>query len=199
LGLHATSLLRKLPLQVCNFPLHLCIARPLADALEAALDLAFEAQSLAAGASLEGFLDDIAPKLASQSAGTRSRRVRIATDLRPCPPIGQWLTFCWRHSLHALLTGCFLRSSWCPSSDASASGDATVPGELSSPASEAFLFRFDIPLVACLSLTGLPELWPAPPTPPPLPVPVWSATLAGRVASKRGILSADVNRPHFAC
>lgn len=113
-------------------------------------------------------------------------------------PIARRLTFCCRHSLHALLTGCFLLSSWFPSSDPSASGDSTVPGELSNPASEAFLLRFDIPLAACLSLTGLPKpLLPPTPAPLPLPTPAGSATMAGVMMSNWTLVCADVNRPQF--
>jgi hypothetical protein len=178
-GPYATRLLGKLPLQVCYLPLHLCIARPFAHTLEVVLDFAFEMQSLATGASLEGVLDDIATKLGLRSVLEKDFAETAKDDSFVVLLNKKALTFCCRHSLQALLTGCFLLSSWRPSSDPSASGDSIVPGELSNPASEAFLFRFDIPLVECLSLTGLPKLLPPPPTPPPLPTPAGSATLAG--------------------
>jgi hypothetical protein len=59
------------------------------------------------------------------------------------------LTFCWRHSLHARLTpGSLRRSSWAPSSSSCEPivpvPSSMLPGELSSPAMDLFLFLLPV-------------------------------------------------------
>lgn len=103
---------------------------------------------------------------------------------QPISQVKQSRTFCWRHSLQALLTGCRRRSS-CPSWPSSPSTSSMLPGELSRPASEELRLRSPPPALDAVGLVR-----GALPAPTPLAPPTTAATL-GAVASDCWIADSE--------